>query len=107
MTAVGPEMELIVILIMSHWRNLEISPLLFTASGLRSVCSALYLGNKDISHFRGKYSMQLIIQCFYVGVSCGKAGRIYGWLERREIYNGRKQVEVDKNARTRTKTIRY
>ena len=107
MTAVGPEMELIVILIMSHWRNLEISPLLFTASGLRSVCSALYLGNKDISHFRGKYSMQFIIQCFYVGVSCRKAGRIYGWLERREIYNGRKQVEVDKNARTRTKTIRH
>ena len=26
-TAVGPEMELIVILIMSHWRNLGISPL--------------------------------------------------------------------------------
>ena len=105
MTAVGPEMELIVILIMSHWRNLEISPLQRLAE--TSVCSALYLGNKDISHFRGKYSMQLIIQCFYVGVSCRKAGRIYGWLERREIYNGRKQVEVDKNARTRTKTIRH
>ena len=43
MTAVGPEMELIVILIMSHWRNLEISPLQRLAE--TSVCSALYLGN--------------------------------------------------------------
>ena len=72
-----------------------------------ALLSTWVMSNVDISHFRGKYSMQLIIQCFYVGVSCRKAGRIYGWLERREIYNGRKQVEVDKNARTRTKTIRH
>ena len=52
MTAVGPEMELIVILIMSHWRNLEISPLQRLAE--TSVYSPLYLGNVDISHFSGK-----------------------------------------------------
>ena len=105
MTAVGPEMELIVILIMSHWRNLEISPLQRLAE--TSVCSPLYLGNVDISHFPGKYSMQFISNTMLLCWSCRKARRIYGWLERREIYNGRKQVEVDKNARTRTKTIRH